>query len=101
MDPVNVIVARAILPEILDRAEAGEEITIMRYGRPVAVVLSLPASGTGTQAGPALAPKRSAPPSSGPVAFLCPTQACLAIGPMHWLNDVGQPVPAPDGRLRR
>lgn len=31
--------ARAALPEILDRVLAGEEITITRHGRPVAVVL--------------------------------------------------------------
>lgn len=31
--------ARATLPEILDRVESGEEITITRHGRPVAVVI--------------------------------------------------------------
>jgi antitoxin (DNA-binding transcriptional repressor) of toxin-antitoxin stability system len=31
--------ARAILPEVLDRVERGEEITITRHGRPVAVLL--------------------------------------------------------------
>ena len=31
--------ARARLPEILDRVEAGEEITITRHGRPAAVLL--------------------------------------------------------------
>lgn len=31
--------ARAILPEVLDRVERGEEITITRDGRPVAVLL--------------------------------------------------------------
>jgi prevent-host-death family protein len=32
--------ARAALPEVLDRVEAGEEITVTRHGRAVAVVLS-------------------------------------------------------------
>ncbi|HEY3716841.1 MAG TPA: type II toxin-antitoxin system prevent-host-death family antitoxin [Jatrophihabitantaceae bacterium] len=32
--------ARARLPEILDRVEAGEEITITRHDKPVAVVLA-------------------------------------------------------------
>lgn len=31
--------ARAALPEILDRVLAGEEVTITRHGRPVAVVV--------------------------------------------------------------
>jgi antitoxin (DNA-binding transcriptional repressor) of toxin-antitoxin stability system len=31
--------ARAALPEILDRVLAGEEVTITRHGRPVAVVI--------------------------------------------------------------
>lgn len=31
--------ARAALPAILDRVEAGEELTITRHGRPVAVVM--------------------------------------------------------------
>lgn len=31
--------ARAALPEILDRVGAGEEVTITRHGRPVAVVV--------------------------------------------------------------
>ena len=31
--------ARARLPEILDRVERGEEITITRHGRPAAVLL--------------------------------------------------------------
>jgi antitoxin (DNA-binding transcriptional repressor) of toxin-antitoxin stability system len=31
--------ARVRLPEILDRVEAGEEITITRHGRPAAVLL--------------------------------------------------------------
>lgn len=31
--------ARAALPEVLDRVERGEEVTITRHGRPVAVVV--------------------------------------------------------------
>lgn len=31
--------ARASLPELLTRVEAGEEVTITRHGRPVAVVV--------------------------------------------------------------
>jgi len=31
--------ARAALPELLDRVLAGEEVTITRHGRPVAVVV--------------------------------------------------------------
>jgi antitoxin (DNA-binding transcriptional repressor) of toxin-antitoxin stability system len=31
--------ARAALPELLDRVQAGEELTITRHGRPVAVVV--------------------------------------------------------------
>jgi antitoxin (DNA-binding transcriptional repressor) of toxin-antitoxin stability system len=31
--------ARAVLPEVLDRVAAGEEITITRYGKPAAVIL--------------------------------------------------------------
>jgi prevent-host-death family protein len=43
VERVNASKARAILPEILDRVEAGEEITIVRHGRAIAVVVS-PAS---------------------------------------------------------
>lgn len=32
--------ARAALPEILDRVSAGEEVTITRHGRAIAVVVS-------------------------------------------------------------
>jgi antitoxin (DNA-binding transcriptional repressor) of toxin-antitoxin stability system len=39
MTQVSVSEARAILPEILDRVELGEEITITRHGRPAAVLL--------------------------------------------------------------
>ncbi|MGH9056294.1 MAG: type II toxin-antitoxin system Phd/YefM family antitoxin [Acidimicrobiales bacterium] len=31
--------ARAILPQLLDRVSAGEEVTITRYGRPAAVMV--------------------------------------------------------------
>lgn len=31
--------ARAALPEVLDRVAGGEEVTITRHGRPVAVVI--------------------------------------------------------------
>ena len=39
MAQLSVSEARAILPEVLDRVERGEEITITRHGRPVAVLL--------------------------------------------------------------
>jgi antitoxin (DNA-binding transcriptional repressor) of toxin-antitoxin stability system len=39
MAQLSVSEARAILPEILDRVERGEEVTITRHGRPVAVLL--------------------------------------------------------------
>ena len=39
MESLTVSEARARLPEILDRVEAGEEITITRHGRPAAVML--------------------------------------------------------------
>ena len=39
MTHLSVSEARAILPEVLDRVERGEEITITRHGRPVAVLL--------------------------------------------------------------
>jgi antitoxin (DNA-binding transcriptional repressor) of toxin-antitoxin stability system len=39
MTQLSVSEARAILPEVLDRVERGEEITITRHGRPVAVLL--------------------------------------------------------------
>jgi prevent-host-death family protein len=37
---MTVSEARAALPAVLDRVEAGEEITITRHGRPVAIVRS-------------------------------------------------------------
>lgn len=39
MSTMTVSEARAALPELLSRVDAGEEITITRYGRPVAVVV--------------------------------------------------------------
>jgi antitoxin (DNA-binding transcriptional repressor) of toxin-antitoxin stability system len=39
MTQLSVSEARATLPEVLDRVERGEEVTITRYGRPVAVLL--------------------------------------------------------------
>jgi prevent-host-death family protein len=39
MAQLSVSEARATLPEVLDRVERGEEITITRHGRPVAVLL--------------------------------------------------------------
>jgi antitoxin (DNA-binding transcriptional repressor) of toxin-antitoxin stability system len=39
MTHLSVSEARAILPELLDRVERGEEITITRHGRPAAVML--------------------------------------------------------------
>lgn len=39
MSTMTVTEARAALPEVLDRVSAGEEVTITRHGRPVAVVV--------------------------------------------------------------
>ncbi|MGI9004520.1 MAG: type II toxin-antitoxin system Phd/YefM family antitoxin [Pseudonocardia sp.] len=39
MAQLSVSEARSTLPEVLDRVAAGEEITITRHGRPVAVLL--------------------------------------------------------------
>jgi antitoxin (DNA-binding transcriptional repressor) of toxin-antitoxin stability system len=39
MTTMTVSEARAALPEVLDRVAEGEEITITRHGRPVAVVV--------------------------------------------------------------
>lgn len=39
MSTMSATDARAALPEILDRVLAGEEVTITRHGRPVAVVV--------------------------------------------------------------
>jgi antitoxin (DNA-binding transcriptional repressor) of toxin-antitoxin stability system len=37
--PMTVSEARASLPQLLDRVIAGEEVTITRYGQPVAVLV--------------------------------------------------------------
>jgi prevent-host-death family protein len=39
MAQLSVSEARAILPEVLDRVERGEEVVITRHGRPAAVLL--------------------------------------------------------------
>jgi antitoxin (DNA-binding transcriptional repressor) of toxin-antitoxin stability system len=39
MKALTVSEARAALPSVLDRVERGEEVTITRHGRPVAVVV--------------------------------------------------------------
>jgi prevent-host-death family protein len=39
MSIYSVTDARANLPEILDRVEAGDEVTLTRHGRPVAVIV--------------------------------------------------------------
>lgn len=39
MTTINVSDARAGLPELLNRVDNGEEITITRHGRPVAVLV--------------------------------------------------------------
>jgi hypothetical protein len=39
MATMTVSEARAALPQVLDRVAEGEEVTITRHGRPVAVVL--------------------------------------------------------------
>ena len=39
MSTWNVTEARAHLPEILQRVEAGDEVTLTRHGRPVAVIV--------------------------------------------------------------
>jgi antitoxin (DNA-binding transcriptional repressor) of toxin-antitoxin stability system len=39
MAVMTVSEARAALPEVLNRVEAGEQVTITRHGRPVAVVV--------------------------------------------------------------
>jgi antitoxin (DNA-binding transcriptional repressor) of toxin-antitoxin stability system len=38
-DSFSISEARASLPHLLDRVEAGEEVTITRHGRPIAVVI--------------------------------------------------------------
>jgi antitoxin (DNA-binding transcriptional repressor) of toxin-antitoxin stability system len=39
MTTMTISEARAALPEVLDRVAGGEEVTITRHGRPVAVVV--------------------------------------------------------------
>jgi prevent-host-death family protein len=39
MTTMSISEARAMLPELLDRVVAGDEVTITRHGRPVAVVV--------------------------------------------------------------
>ena len=39
MVTMSVSEARAVLPEILDRISAGEEVTLTRHGQPVAVIV--------------------------------------------------------------
>jgi len=39
MSSVSMSEARATLPQLLDRVLAGEEVTITRHGRPVAVIV--------------------------------------------------------------
>jgi prevent-host-death family protein len=39
MTSMNASEARAALPELLNRVEDGEEVTITRHGRPVAVLV--------------------------------------------------------------
>jgi prevent-host-death family protein len=39
MTSMNASEARAALPELLNRVEEGEEVTITRHGRPVAVLV--------------------------------------------------------------
>jgi prevent-host-death family protein len=38
-DTVTVSEARATMPEILERVQAGDEITLTRHGQPVAVIV--------------------------------------------------------------
>jgi prevent-host-death family protein len=41
MDAVNLSDAKARLSDLVDRAEAGEEVTILRRGRPVAKIVAI------------------------------------------------------------
>lgn len=53
MAVVTISEARAALPEVLDRVAEGEEVTITRHGRPVAVVMRPDVVWqSGTDAGP-------------------------------------------------
>ena len=53
MSVVSASEARAILPQLLDRVEAGEEVTLTRHGRRVAVLVH-PDALRIRRAGPAL-----------------------------------------------
>jgi prevent-host-death family protein len=53
MTSITVSEARAQLPELLSRVDDGEEITITRHGRPVAVLVR-PDALRSRRAGPAL-----------------------------------------------
>ncbi len=39
MTSINVSAARAELPKLIDAVEAGEEVTLTRHGKPVAVLV--------------------------------------------------------------
>ena len=41
MSSISASEARASLPHLLDRVEAGDEVTITRHGRPVAVLVRI------------------------------------------------------------
>lgn len=62
MKHVGIRQARQALPELVDRAEAGEEIVITRQGRPVAKLVAAPKA---ARALPSLAEFRAALGSPG------------------------------------
>lgn len=73
MISLSVSAARASLPDILDRVDGGEEVTITRHGRPVAVVVrpdvlrvrrAASVLGTAQQVGDLLATARATPRSA-------------------------------------
>lgn len=41
MDAINLSDAKARFSELVERAEGGEEVTIMRHGRPVAKIVGI------------------------------------------------------------
>lgn len=53
MVTVSVSEARAMLPQVLDRVEAGEEVVLTRHGRQVAIIVR-PDALRARRAGPAL-----------------------------------------------
>ncbi len=68
MKHIGIRQARQALPELVDRAEAGEEIVITRQGRPVAKLVAAPKA---ARALPSLAEFRAALGSPGtPAATL-------------------------------